>query len=263
MDGIWFRQRARGITVYLTQRSEAVPRSQPLIILDITAFTSLYRTLLSTHTSAVIAANSALYPFSSPFSWLAQTNNDQRNDDQHQRPLECHVRLTQQKISCFQRDQAALAACLDAIVAQCDDIDSACPSAEALRLKIKAHCPHELRLANESAILRPASGAIAFLKLGEADRLLKEDVLARDAHLEEMLICLRRRIQHGIVFAAILQERLLEKHTVASIKEVMGPSIVSHAPPSSSSIFPTSPTADSAPPSKSFIAIDFLKSQRQ
>jgi len=137
--------------------------------------------------------------------------------------------ITHQKFSCFQRDHVALAACLSTITTQCDEIDPADPDAEPLRLKIKAQCLLELRLANQSAIQRPAAGAIAFLKLGEAEGLLKEDVQAWAAHLEEILICLRRRVQHGMVFAAVLQEWLREKHTAASIKEVIGPSVISQA----------------------------------
>jgi hypothetical protein len=89
---------------------------------------------------------------------------------------------------------------------------------------------------------------------------VKEDVQAWDAHLEEILICLRRRVEHGMVFAAVLQEWLREKHMAASIKEVIGPSVESPAPSSSFSTLSTTPIAISAPPSTPFSAIDFLKS---
>jgi hypothetical protein len=168
--------------------------------------------------------------------------------------------ITHQKFSCFQRDHTALAACLDAIATQCDEIDPTDPNAEALRLKIKAECLHELRLANQSAILRPAAGAIAFLKLGEAEGLVKEDVQAWDAHLEEILVCLRRRVEHGMVFAAVLQEWLREKHTAASLKEVLEPSVQSPAPSSSFSTSSLPPIPGSTPPSMPFSAIAFLKS---
>jgi len=168
--------------------------------------------------------------------------------------------ITHQKFSCFQRDHAALAACLDTIALQCDEVNKTDENADALRLKIKAQCLHDLRLANQSAILRPAVGAIAFLKLGDAEGLLKEDVQAWDAHLEEVLICLRRRVQHGMVFAAVLQEWVLEQQTIASMREAAGPAVVSHAIPSSHSTLPTSPITDSPSPSMTFSAIEFLKS---
>lgn len=172
--------------------------------------------------------------------------------------------ITQQKFSCFQRDHYALTACLESITAECDRIGSdsdANVSQSQSHLSIKAHHLSKLRLANPGDILRVIPGAIAFLKLGEADVLLKEDVQAWNACLDKVVMDLKRRIQHGIIFAEVLQEWLLEKHSIPVLKEVTGsdehrPTPIATAP----APITASPPPPSPPPASSFVPIDFLKS---
>lgn len=163
--------------------------------------------------------------------------------------------ITQQKFSCFKRDHDALVACLESITTQCDKIDSDSDTyVSQSHLSIKAHHLSELRLANPGHILRAIPGAMTFLKLGEADVLLKEDVQAWNACLDKVLMDLKRRIQHGIIFAEVLKEWLLEKHSVIALKEVTA--YDEHRP---TPIAPAPITAR-PPPASSFAPIDFLKS---
>lgn len=161
--------------------------------------------------------------------------------------------ITQQKFSCFKRDQSALAACICAIDAQCGRIGPEDLDADITRLRIKAHRLHELRLANEESSADPAAGAIAFLQLAEGDSPLEEDVLAWNTRLDDVLLHLRKRVQHGMVFSEVLNEWLVETHTAAGAKRPAGQS-------SGARDLSQISNPDPMPPSTSLVPVDFLTS---